>query len=184
MSPSEEPDLIRYRSLLYRAAHAQRQLLHPFMATVGLGTGQPKLLSYLARNGACAPRELAGYYELDPAGVSRMLDALERKGFVHIEQNAGDRRAKVVAVTPEGARVSRAWDAACIEEADAMLSGFTDEERAAFADYLTRAHANLRAYGKKLAAAQREAQDARDAALAQGVAPKETDAPEGEACHA
>lgn len=32
-----------------------------------------------------------------------------------------------------------------------MLEGFTPEERAAFADYLVRAHANLRAYGRQLA---------------------------------
>ena len=32
-----------------------------------------------------------------------------------------------------------------------MLEGFSPEERDAFADYLQRAHANLRAYGRKLA---------------------------------
>ena len=163
-------DLQEYRSLLYRAAHAQRQLLHPYMAAIGLGTGQPKLLTYLAHYGACAPRELACYYELDPAGVSRMLDALARKGFVKIEQDAGDRRAKVVALTPEGERVSRAWDAACMEEAEAMLRGFTDEERASFADYLRRAHCNLRAYGQRLTDDQRAAQTREGERAQQGEA--------------
>ena len=155
-SESAEPsapdfDLTDYRSLLYRAAHAQRALMHPFMASIGLGTGQPKLLSYLHRFGACSQRELASYFELDPAGVSRALDALERKGFVTFEQDALDRRAKVVRLTPEGARVAQSWDAACHEEAQAMLDGFSQEERAVFANYLTRAHANLRAYSKRLA---------------------------------
>ena len=169
-------DLIEYRSLLYRAAHAQRQLLHPFMATIGLGTGQPKLLTYLAHFGSCSPRELAAYYELDPAGVSRMLDTLERKGFVKIEQNAEDRRAKVVALTPEGERVSHAWDAACREEASAMLEGFSTDERAAFADYLARAHRNLKGYGQKLVAAQREArarEAQREQQAAEGAAPSD-----------
>lgn len=158
-----EPELITYRSLLYRAAHAQRALLHPFMATIGLGTGQPKFLSYLNTFGPCSQRELADYYELDPAGVSRALDALERKGFVAFEQNADDRRAKKVMLTAEGARVARSWDAACCEEAAAMLRGFSPEERAAFADYLARAHANLRAYAGELAAAKNEAtQEVRD----------------------
>lgn len=156
-------ELGAYRMLLFRASHAQKQLMHPYMASIGLGTGQPKLLSYLAENGSCTPRELADFYELDPAGVSRMLDALERKGFVSFAPHADDRRCKVVSLTSEGERVARAWNAACAEEARAMLDGFTLEEREAFADYLRRAHANLRAYGQKLAAAAGEARTAGEA---------------------
>ena len=132
-------DMNGYRMLLFRASHAQRQLMHPFMASIGLGTGQPKLLSYLAEYGSSSPRDMADFYELDPAGVSRMLDALAGKGFVKIEPHAADRRSKVVSLTPEGARVACAWNAACAEEAEAMLAGFTPEEREAFADYLRRA---------------------------------------------
>ena len=165
----DEPDLITYRSLLFRASHAQRALLHPFMASIGLGTGQPKLLSYLNHFGPCSQRELADYYELDPAGVSRALDALERKGFVTFEANADDRRAKVVTLTSDGCRVARAWDAACREEASAMLTGFTREERLAFADYLTRARTNLRAYERELIDARND-RDARAARVAQPAA--------------
>lgn len=146
----EEPDLFEFRALLYRASHAQRQLMHPFMASIGLGTGQPKLLSYLDEHGPSAPRDLAEYYELDPAGVSRMLDTLAKRGLVTIAPAEGDRRSKVVSLTAEGKRVSQSWAAACREEAAAMLKGFAPEERVAFADYLVRAHANLRAYGQKL----------------------------------
>ena len=67
----EDPDLFEFRALLYRTSHAQRQLMHPFMASIGLGTGQPRLLSYLEENGPSSPRDLSEYYELDPAGVSR-----------------------------------------------------------------------------------------------------------------
>lgn len=147
----EDPDLFEFRALLYRTSHAQRQLMHPFMASIGLGTGQPRLLSYLEENGPSSPRDLAEYYELDPAGVSRMLDALSKKGLVAMAPAADDRRSKVVSLTAEGKRVSQSWSAACREEAAAMLEGFTPEERAAFADYLVRAHANLRAYGRQLA---------------------------------
>ena len=159
-------DMNGYRMLLFRASHAQRQLMHPFMASVGLGTGQPKLLSYLAEYGSSSPRDMADFYELDPAGVSRMLDALAGKGFVKIEPHAADRRSKVVSLTPEGARVACAWNAACAEEAEAMLAGFAPEEREAFADYLRRAHTNLRAYGSRLQASAAAAEDAAAAVTA------------------
>lgn len=146
----DEPDLVEYRALLFRVSHAQRALMQPFMASVGLGVGQPKLLSYLNHFGSCSQRELATYFELDPAGVSRALDALERRGFVTFEQNADDRRAKVVSLTAEGARIAQSWDAACREEARAMLRGFSTQERIALADYLIRARNNLLAYGSEI----------------------------------
>lgn len=176
----EEPDLFEFRALLYRASHAQRQLMHPFMASIGLGTGQPKLLSYLDEHGPSAPRDLAEYYELDPAGVSRMLDTLAKRGLVTIAPAEGDRRSKVVSLTAEGKRVSQSWAAACREEAAAMLEGFAPEERAAFADYLVRAHANLRAYGRKLASdAKASAAAGSDNAPAADAAPSA--GPDGQA---
>lgn len=146
----EQRELIEWRMLLFRVSHAQRQLLHPYMASIGLGTGQPKLLSYLMEFGPSAPCAIAEYYALDPAGVSRMLDTLSRKGLVTFAPAENDRRSKVVSLTPEGERVAYAWNAACVEEASAMLEGFLPEERRRFADYLKRAHANLKAYGTRL----------------------------------
>lgn len=178
----DRSDLFELRSLLYRASHAQRQLMHPYMASVGLGTGQPKLLSYLHRFGACSQRDLAEYYELDPAGVSRMLDALAKKGFVQIAPAASDKRSKTVTLTAEGERVACAWDAACCEEATAMLRGFTAEERRTFADYLARAHANLKAYGKALSGS--DASASASPADADAPAPAADTAPEGVSAHA
>lgn len=174
---SQAEDFSSYRMLLFRASHAQKQLLHPYMARIGLGTGQPKLLSYLAEHGSCTARELADFYELDPAGVSRMLDALARKGFVTFAPHEGDRRCKMVQLTAEGARVARAWNAACNEEAHAMLAGFTPEEREAFAGFLRRAHANLRAYGQRLAASATEGRVAGCGAAGSGTS---SDAAAGE----
>ena len=42
---SMEPDLVTYRSLLYRAAHAQRALMHPFMASIGASGRAPSASS-------------------------------------------------------------------------------------------------------------------------------------------
>ena len=51
-----------FHMLLYRAFHAQRNYLRPHLARLGLGAGQPKLLSYLTGHGPCRQRELAGYF--------------------------------------------------------------------------------------------------------------------------
>lgn len=62
-----------FHMLLYRAFHAQHNFLRPSLGELGLGPGQPKLLNYLMNRGPCRQRELADYFEIDPAAVCRML---------------------------------------------------------------------------------------------------------------
>ena len=52
-----------FHMLLYRAFHAQHNALRPYLAKLGLGFGQPKILGYLSRNGASSQRQLADYYD-------------------------------------------------------------------------------------------------------------------------
>lgn len=134
-----------FHMLLYRAVHAQRGALRPCLAEVGLGTGQPKLLGYLSRNGPCRQRQLADYFEIDPAAVCRMLDSLQKGGFVTRCADGQDKRRDRVEITPAGQRAYDAWQACCRAMEERMLEGFTPEERQQFADYLSRAYRNLKA---------------------------------------
>ena len=81
-----------FHILLYRAFHAQSSVLRPCLTKLGLGTGQPKILGYLSRNGASGQRQLADYYDVDPAAVCRMLDSLEKGGFVTRHPDEADKR--------------------------------------------------------------------------------------------
>ena len=133
----------RFHMLIYRAFHAQRSYLRPSVTELGLGTGQPKLLTYLAKRGPCSQKELAAYFEIDPAAVSRMLDALKRNGFVD-RLPGNDRRGGLVQLTDEGRRVQGAWSNRCEEMEQTLLQGFSEAERTAFAEYLSRAYRNLK----------------------------------------
>ena len=130
--------------LLYRAFHAQRGYLRGFMGEFGLGPGQPKLMAYLAQHGPCSQRELADYFGIDPAAVSRMVEALDRGGFVRRRTDESDRRRELAALTDKGERAREIWEARCREmEENVMLRGFSREERARFADYLARVYRNF-----------------------------------------
>lgn len=133
---------------LYRAFHAQKDCLRPFAARLGLGSGQPKLLSYIAVHGSCTQRELAEFFEIDPSAVCRMLDSLERDGFISCLP-ASDRRTKVTELTDRGREVIAAWDERCAEAESVMLDGFAPEERDQFGDFLERARANLRSWASE-----------------------------------
>ena len=133
-----------FHLLLYRAFHAQRNHLRQHLAPLGLGSGQPKLLAYLAAAGPCRQRELSDFYEVDPAAVSRMLETLERNGFVTRRPDAASRRRDLVEITDKGRQAHEQWEDRCRELEQVMLSDFTEEERQRFNDYLTRAYRNLR----------------------------------------
>ena len=146
--------LCDFHMKLYRAFHAQRACLRPFATHLGLGSGQPKLLSYIAAHGSCTQRELAEFFEIDPAAVSRMLDLLEKEGFISCRP-ATDRRTKVTELTDRGQAAIILWDERCAEVEVAMLDGFTPEQRELFGSYLERARANMR----KLASKKRGSSD-------------------------
>ena len=130
--------------LLYRTFHAQRNYLRPSLQELGLGTGQPKLLAYLSAMGPCHQKQLADYFDVDPANISRMVDSLERGGFV---ARRTDGRRDLVEVTARGRDASAVWQARCRQMEAVLLQGFTPEERERFADYLVRAYQNI--HGKQ-----------------------------------
>ena len=134
----------QFHMMLYRAFHAQRNYLRPSLAEIGLGSGQPKLLRYLSTHGPCSQRELAAYFEVDPAAVSRMLDALERNGFIVRTVHRNDRRSGMIQLTEQGEAACERWQDRCHAMEEKMLQGFTPDERALFSNYLSRAYRNLR----------------------------------------
>lgn len=130
--------------LLYRAYHAQTNYLRPRMARLGPGPGQPKLLAYLAVHGTSTQHEMAAFFEVDDAAISRMLDLLRQAGLIRTARGE-DRRTKTVELTATGHGALAAWDNVCDEEQDAMLAGLSAEERKTLAGLLERIHSNLAA---------------------------------------
>ncbi|WP_295620976.1 MarR family transcriptional regulator [uncultured Intestinimonas sp.] len=130
--------------LLYRAFHAQRNLLRPSLVELGLGSGQPKLLAYLAAHGPCCQKELADYFDVDPANVSRMMESLERGGFVTRQADQQNRRRDLAEITDRGRQAGARWRSRYREVEERMLRDFSPEERERFKAYLVRAYRNAR----------------------------------------
>lgn len=145
-----------FHMLLYRVTHAQRNFLRPYVGEIGLGTGQPKLVAYLSEHSSCSQRELADYFEIDPAAVSRMLDSMSKAGFVTCRADERNRRSDVVTLTEKGRAANETWQAHCRDMENIMLQGFTEQERAAFSQYLSRAYHNFKTKQSAKGAAEHE----------------------------
>ena len=125
---------------LYRTFHAQRGYLRSHLGLSGLGNGQPKLLVYLAGQGPCSQRQLAEYFEIDPAAVSRMLCTMEKSGFITRGINQESRRSDRIELTDQGRRYAKIWRKNYQDMEERMLKGFSDQEREQFAEYLLRSY--------------------------------------------
>ncbi len=129
--------------LLYRVFHAKRNFLRISLEEMGLGAGQPKLIAYLAEHGPCHQQELANYFEVDPATVSRMIDSLKKGGFITQVADESSRRRNRIDLTERGREAASQWKARCRQLEDILLQGFDAEERKRFAGDLRRVYENL-----------------------------------------
>lgn len=130
-------------TLLSRTAHRMKNDLRPYLGAIGLSPGQPKVLRSLMTREPLSQRQLAQYCDVDPAGISRMLESMERDGLLVRAASATDRRTGEVRLTDKGREVFRAWEEQCSALEERMLQGFSQEERAQLAGFLDRAYRNL-----------------------------------------
>ena len=130
-------------TLLSRTAHVMQNYLRPHLGKLGLSPGQPKVLRCLDALGPCSQRMLADYCEVDPSAICRMLDSMERDGFLIRRPSKTDRRAGEVALTEKGREAFAAWDSQLEHLEGRMLQGFSPRERAQLAELLERAYRNV-----------------------------------------
>ena len=129
---------------LSRAFHLMKSSTRSVARSLGLGPGQPRVLSYIAVHGVSTQREIARFFVIDPSAVSRMLDQLEKNGFLAAVPGR-DRRSRALDLTDKGRAAIEVWDRECARVDAVMLAGFSAEERQQLADLLDRLRANVSA---------------------------------------
>ncbi len=129
---------------LSRAFHLMKSSTRTVARELGLGPGQPRVLSYIAVNGVSTQREIARFFVIDPSAVSRMLDQLEKNGFL-VAVPGRDRRSRALDLTDKGRLAMERWDRECARVDAVMLADFSADERAQLADMLDRVRDNATA---------------------------------------
>lgn len=88
-------------------------------------------LQSLARGGAMTLTALADDLMLDKSTASRVVEALERKGYVHRTTHPGDARAMRIETTPGGRGLCRRIEHELIDEERAIMAKLNPEVRRA-----------------------------------------------------
>ncbi len=95
-------------------------------------------LEALVRRGGMTLNDLAAHLYLDKSTASRVVDALERKGYVARSPHPDDRRAVFLEATEAGRTLERTIRDSILEEEKSLLAGFDPEIRRAMTQLLAR----------------------------------------------
>jgi DNA-binding MarR family transcriptional regulator len=102
-------------------------------------------LDVLIRRDRCTLNELAAELYLDKSTTSRVVGALERKGYVARTRHPRDQRAVLLAATTAGQKVHARITESLAAERRQILAGFPPEVRAGAAELIQRLTVALQA---------------------------------------
>jgi DNA-binding MarR family transcriptional regulator len=100
-------DVVR---LLLRCHRLQKDLAF----SAGLSVDEFHCLSQLYIHAPCFVKTLCEYTGFPPTRASRLLNALERRGFLHRQMGVEDRRTELLTLTQEGIGAARCLLQKCV----------------------------------------------------------------------
>ena len=123
---------------------ASDQAMTTTLASMDLTASQGHILAFIAHSPAPpCPKDMEEAFHLSHPTVSGLLSRLEKKGFICIDPDPADRRCKRVRLDAKGRESLSKMEATITSNEAKLVKDFTEEEKALFADFLSRAITNL-----------------------------------------
>lgn len=101
------------------------------------------LIDLLWNQGPMSQQQLADQMQKDKNSVTKLVDAIERKGFVVRQQNALDRRSNTLVLTEKALELRDGAKQKGISILDEMLDGISEEELRTFLATLRKLNINM-----------------------------------------
>ena len=101
------------------------------------------LIDLLWNQGPMSQQQLADQMQKDKNSVTKLVDAIERKGFVFRQQNAFDRRSNTLVLTDKALELRDDAKQKGISILDEMLEGISEAELRAFLSTLNKLNVNM-----------------------------------------
>jgi DNA-binding MarR family transcriptional regulator len=131
------------QKLFFEIGMVQRQRVAAALAELGLTFPQAHALRLLSADEPLPMSTLADLLVCDASNVTGIADRLEARGLVERRAANGDRRIRVLALTPEGAKLrSRVLE--IMNEPPAAIAALSPADQRTLRDILARAAASLR----------------------------------------
>lgn len=123
------------QSVLFSQAMAARFDMHP---------SDLECLGLLADHGPATAGRLADLTGLTTGAITRMVDRLERAGYVRRVDDKSDRRRVIVELVPERMRAMSPHYEALQQAFEGLLGAYTFEQQIMVLDFLRRAESIMR----------------------------------------
>jgi DNA-binding MarR family transcriptional regulator len=143
MEPAMKPEPQTIDHLLAQVCKLHRARAHVLLEELGLYQGQPPVLFALWQQEGLTHSELAARMNIQPATMTRMLQRMEKAGFIARRADAEDERVSRVYLTEAGrsikAQVQEVWQRLEAE----TFAGIPSEGLAQLRRFLERLRDNL-----------------------------------------
>ncbi|MEM7810892.1 MAG: MarR family transcriptional regulator [Planctomycetota bacterium] len=113
---------------VFVAAHAIEATMNESLAEVGITFRQCQVLGCLALRGEVPQTELAEMLRVEPSAVVRIVDRMERDGWIERVPDPTDRRKKQIRPTSRAEPVWKTIRALGMENRSRALAGMTEDE--------------------------------------------------------
>ena len=141
MSKPNRPKTMDF--LLANICHLHHMRARQLFEAIGLHRGQPQVLLALWEQEGLTQTELAGRLKITPATVTKMLQRMEKTGFIQRKPDAQDQRVSRVHLTPAGRAIRRDVESVWKTMEAETFANFTVEERGLLRRFLLQMLENL-----------------------------------------
>ena len=129
--------------LISDASRLMRTIFDRRVRALGLTRSQWLVLRRIYRNPGLNQSELAEMLEIEKASAGRLLDRMERNGWVERRADANDRRVNRLYLTQRAVRINDRIQPVAEDMVDEALAGLSTEERELLTDVMTQIKARL-----------------------------------------
>jgi DNA-binding MarR family transcriptional regulator len=146
----ESPDSENLNHLLVHVCRAHYVRTHELLEKIGLYRGQPPLFKILWKHEGLSHSELAAKLEISLATTTKMVQRLEKGGFLERRPDPKDQRLSRVYLTEDGHRIRSEVEAVWDEMEEETFAGLSHAEKVQLAKMLSQVRENLvrENYGK------------------------------------
>lgn len=123
--------------------------LKQFMATmlklnnIDLTPEQFLLIDLLWNQGSLSQQQLADTMQKDKNSITKLIDAIEQKGYVVRKQNPTDRRSNTIVLTDKAHDLKLEAKSVGISLLDKMIDGISEEDIKSFIDIMRKISQNM-----------------------------------------
>ena len=129
--------------LIAQVCRLHHHQVHRLLEGLGLYRGQPRLLRLLWKEQGRTHSELAKLMDVQPATATKMIQRMERSGFVLRKPDSEDERVSRVYLTEAGSRIETDLKMVFQTLEKKALFGFSRAERTQLRELLGRVRDNL-----------------------------------------